>query len=67
MFLRNIKYEIQLNTRAKEVLIWMVLFPILLGVFYKFAFGNLGKEMEPIPVAVVENAEEGRRKHRRHD
>ena len=58
MFLRNIKYEIQLNTRAKEVLIWMVLFPILLGVFYKFAFGNLGKEMEPIPVAVVENAED---------
>lgn len=58
MFLRNIKYEIQLNIRAKEVLIWMVLFPILLGVFYKFAFGNLGKEMEPIPVAVVENAED---------
>ena len=58
MFLRNIKYEIQLNTRTKEVLIWMVLFPILLGVFYKFAFGNLGKEMKAIPVAVVENAED---------
>ena len=58
MFLRNIKYEIQLNTRTKEVLIWMVLFPILLGVFYKFAFGNLGREMRAIPVAVVENTED---------
>jgi len=58
VFLRNIKYEIQLNTRTKEVLIWMVLFPILLGVFYKFAFGNLGREMRAIPVAVVENTED---------
>ena len=58
MFFRNILYEIRLNTRTKEVLIWMVLFPILLGVFYKFAFGNLGKEMNAIPVAVVENTED---------
>lgn len=58
MFFRNIKYEIRLNIRAKEVLIWMVLFPILLGIFYKFAFGNLGKEMSAIPVAVVENTED---------
>jgi ABC-2 type transport system permease protein len=36
----------------------MVLFPILLGVFYKFAFGNLGREMRAIPVAVVENTED---------
>ena len=58
MFFRNIKYEIQLNIRTKEVLIWMVLFPILLGVFYRFAFGQLGKEMSAIPVAVVENTED---------
>ena len=58
MFSRNILYEIRLNTRTKEVLIWMVLFPILLGVFYKLAFGNLGKEMNAIPVAVVENTED---------
>lgn len=58
MFFRNIKYEILLNIRTKEVLIWMVLFPVLLGVFYKFAFGNLGRETNAIPVAVVENAED---------
>jgi len=58
VFFRNILYEIRLNIRTKEVLIWMVLFPILLGVFYKFAFGNLGKEMKAIPVAVVENTED---------
>ena len=55
MFLKNIGYEIKMNFRAKEVLIWMVIFPIALGLFYKFAFGNLGKEMEPVKVAVVEN------------
>ena len=58
MFFRNIFYEIKRNLRTKEVLIWMILFPILLGTFYKFAFGNLGKEMEPVPVAVVENVED---------
>ena len=58
MFFRNIFYEIKRNLRTKEVLIWMILFPILLGTFYKFAFGNIGKEMEPVPVAVVENVED---------
>ena len=58
MFLRNILYEIKINFRAKEVLIWMIIFPICLGLFYKFAFGNLGKQgaATGIKVAVVENA-----------
>ena len=57
MFFRNIGYEIKRNFRAKEVLIWMIIFPICLGLFYKFAFGNLGKEGAAmgIKVAVVEN------------
>ncbi|MEE3466875.1 MAG: ABC transporter permease [Eubacterium sp.] len=57
MFFRNISYEIKRNFRAKEVLIWMIIFPICLGLFYKFAFGNLGKEGAAmgIKVAVVEN------------
>ena len=57
MFFRNVLYEIKRNFRAKEVLIWMVIFPICLGLFYKFAFGNLGKDGAAmgIKVAVVEN------------
>ncbi|MCR4605182.1 MAG: ABC transporter permease [Eubacterium sp.] len=58
MFFKNILYEIKLNFRAKEVLIWMIIFPICLGLFYKLAFGNLGKSMEPVSVAVVENTED---------
>ena len=60
MFFRNILYEIKLNFRAKEVLIWMIIFPICLGLFYKLAFGNLGKQgaATGIKVAVVENAED---------
>ncbi|MBR6228662.1 MAG: ABC transporter permease [Eubacterium sp.] len=58
MFFKNILYEMKLNIRAKEVLIWMVIFPICLGLFYKFAFGNLGKDMDPVKVAIVENTED---------
>ncbi len=60
MFFRNIGYEIKRNFRAKEVLIWMIIFPICLGLFYKFAFGNLGKEgaATGIKVAVIENTED---------
>ena len=60
MFLKNILYEIKLNFRAKEVLIWMIIFPICLGLFYKLAFGNLGKEGAAmgVKVAVVENTKD---------
>ncbi|MBQ7200156.1 MAG: hypothetical protein IJS24_02140 [Eubacterium sp.] len=60
MFLRNILYEIKRNFRAKEVLIWMIIFPICLGLFYKLAFGNIGDQgaVTGIKVAVVENAED---------
>ncbi len=60
MFFQNILYEIKLNLRAKEVLIWMIIFPICLGLFYKFAFGNIGKDgaATGIKVAVVENTED---------
>ena len=60
MFFKNILYEIKRNFRAKEVLIWMIIFPIFLGLFYKLAFGNLGKQgaTTGIKVAVVENVKD---------
>ena len=57
MFLHHLKYEIKMHVRSKEVIIWMVLFPILLGVFYKVAFGSIyaRTSFSTIPVAVVEH------------
>ena len=51
------KYVIRRNFRTKEVIIWMILFPVVLGTLYKFTMGNLGKEnhFSTVPAAVVEN------------
>lgn len=51
------KYEIRRNFRTKEVIIWMILFPVVLGTLYKFTMGNLGKNnlYSTVPAAVVEN------------
>ncbi|MCR5788851.1 MAG: ABC transporter permease [Lachnospiraceae bacterium] len=57
MFLHNLKYEIKINFREKSVIIWMLLFPIFLGIIYKAAFGNIYEEgsFDAIHTAVVEN------------
>ena len=57
MFFHNLKYEIILNLRAKEVIIWMLAFPIVLSVLYKAAFGNIYENggITTVPVAIVEN------------
>lgn len=57
MFLHNLKYEIKMNFREKAVIIWMLLFPLFLGVIYKAAFGNIYEEgsFDAIRTAVVEN------------
>ena len=57
MFLHNLKYEIKTNFREKAVIIWMLLFPLFLGVIYKAAFGNIYEEgsFDAIRTAVVEN------------
>ena len=60
MFLHNLKYEIKMNLRAKEVIIWMLLFPCVLSVLYKAAFGNIYENggIKTVPVAVVENVKD---------
>ena len=57
MFWNTMKYEIRRNFRTKEVIIWMILFPVVLGTLYKFTLGNLGKAnlYSTVPAAVVEN------------
>lgn len=60
MFLHILKYEIKDGLRTKDLIIWLVLFPIALGICFKIAFGSIYEKTEKfstIPVAVVESTE----------
>ena len=57
MFWHNLKYEILDSIRVKDVIIWLMLFPIVLGTFFKIAFGNIYENdvlFSTIKVAIVE-------------
>ena len=59
MFLHNLKYELLSSLRVKDILIWLILFPVALGTFFKIAFSNVYKEttkFDTIPVAVTDEA-----------
>lgn len=60
MFRHNFKYEIITHLRVKEVIIWLIIYPIALGTFFKVAFGSLYDEMkfEAVKAAVVINNEQ---------
>ena len=60
MFWHNFKYEILTHLRVKMVIIWLVIYPIALGTFFKVAFGNLYDNMKftAVRTAVVINSEE---------
>lgn len=58
MFFHNIKYELLSSIREKGVVIWLIIFPIILGTLFKTAFSGIYEKTEvysTIPVAVVEN------------
>ena len=61
MFLHIFKYEFFNTIRQKEIVFWLMCFPIILGTFFYMAFGNLYEKDEiftEIPVAVVEIKED---------
>lgn len=61
MFLHNFKYEFITAMRNKDFLFWLVLFPIVLGAFFKIAFADIYEKTEifhAVPVAVVQNSED---------
>ena len=63
MFFHNFRYALKTGFRNKEMLIWLLIFPIALGTFFKLAFGEIyDKDMtfSTIPVAVVEETGENR-------
>ena len=60
MFLHILKYELKNGVRTKDLIIWLMVFPIVLGTFFKIAFGSVYNKTEKfsaIPVAVVEETE----------
>lgn len=61
MFGHIFKYEFLNTIRQKELVFWMMCFPIILGTFFNLAFGNLYEKEEifnEIPVAVAEIKED---------
>ena len=60
MFFHNFKYELLQSIRVKDVIIWLMIFPIVLGTLFKIAFSGIYEKTNvysTIPVAVVENIE----------
>ena len=55
MFFHSFKYALIELFRNKSQLFWCLAFPIILGTFFYFAFGNLDSDeaFDAIPVAVV--------------
>ena len=61
MFFHNFIYQLKTGLRNKEFILWMIIYPIALGTFFKLAFGNIYDndiKFSAIKVAVVENAGE---------
>lgn len=60
MFFHNFKYFFKSSVRQKEIVFWVIIFPIVLGSLFKVAFGEIsdGQRFQKIPVAVVMNSED---------
>ena len=41
MFWHNFKYEIITHLRVKEVIFWLIIYPMALGTFFMAAFGDI--------------------------
>ncbi len=58
MFLHSFKNTFKILLREKSMLFWALLFPIILGVFFKLAFGGISdqEKFETIDIGVSERA-----------
>lgn len=56
MFLHNLKYELISSLRVKDLILWLMLFPIFLGTMFKAVFGSIYEKttvFSAIPTAIV--------------
>ena len=59
MFLHCLIYELKTCLRAKDLIIWLLLFPIVLGTLFKVAFSSLYEKntlFRTIPAVIVEQS-----------
>lgn len=57
MFWHCLKYELLTSIRAKDLIIWLMIFPIALGTLFKIAFGSVYEtqtKFSTVKTAVVE-------------
>lgn len=61
MFLHSLKYNLLINMRVKVMLFWQLVFPIILGTMFFFAFSSITEKTETFnaieTAAVIENNE----------
>lgn len=57
MFIHVLKNKLKVLFRSKEIIFWTLIFPIVLGTFFKLALADISKEEEfnPIKIAIVED------------
>lgn len=57
MFIHVLKNKLKVLLRSKEIIFWTLIFPIVLGTFFKVALSDISKEEEfkAINIAIVEN------------
>ncbi len=56
MFLHNLKYELLAQLRVRMFIVWLLVFPIALGFFFKMAFSGIYEKQDKfssVPAAVV--------------
>lgn len=56
MFWFLLKNKLKILLRDKQAWFWNIIFPLILGTLFNFAFANLNESFEPIDIAVVNNA-----------
>lgn len=57
MFFHNLKYDLKTTFRNKSFFFWVLVFPIILGTFFRMAFGDIYENdvlFNSIPTAIVE-------------
>lgn len=57
MFLHEFKKTFKVFLRQKSLLFWALIFPLILGVFFKLGLGNIvgSNDFNPIKVAINED------------
>ena len=67
MFLHNLKYELLAQLRVRMFIVWLLVFPIALGFFFKMAFSGIYEKQDKfssVPAAVVLTEEEQVRRYK---